>query len=182
MLLTQAEYAAHRGITKPAIAYAVKKGVIKLDANGKIDPVAADKAWANGMRARAKAINSRVVAVPVTGPPSAPPPEDDDLHDLLGLPPKASSAPAQIHYQDARTQREHATAQLASLKVAEMAGELISAADVTRRWERIASEVRTALLQLAPRLAPMLVGKSQHDIRTMIDREVRETLTRLDPG
>lgn len=85
-------------------------------------------------------------------------------------------------YAVERAGRERAARRLTELRAGQLAGELIPVADVDRRWTAIANDIRTAFMQLAPRMAPLLAGRDQHTIRTTLDREVREVLMRLGPA
>lgn len=200
MLLTRLEYAAHRGITRQAVEYALKKGVI-TEQDGKIDPEKADRLWAENMRVRAKAVNSTRAPQPVRAPaverprkprPPAPPPPEDDLSDLLGVnpppapptprappTPPAPPAPVESAYSTSRAAREKASAEIIMLKARQMAGNLIDAEDVAKTWTAVAHDIRAAFLQLPARLAPMLVGRDLLAIRNALDQEVRSILERL---
>lgn len=201
MLLSRTEYAAHRGITRQAVEYAIKKGVIELE-NGRIDVERADKAWAEGMRVRTRAVNSTREARPVQSPtprkPRAKPAPraestEDDLSDLLGVNPEPTPSPKPAAasppppapptdpngYNASRAVRERASADIITLRAAQMAGTLIEVEAVAKTWASIASDVRTAMLQIPARLAPLLAQRDQHTVRTTLDTEIRAALERL---
>lgn len=68
---------------------------------------------------------------------------------------------------------------MAEQKAAEMAGSLIKVDEVRRRWAAIAGEVRTALLQLPTRLAPILAQRDLPFIRQTLDDEIRSALEKV---
>ena len=49
--MSQTAYAVARGADRQAVRRAVAAGIIKLDADGRIDPEQADAAWASTLRA-----------------------------------------------------------------------------------------------------------------------------------
>src|SRR5215475_15914896 len=55
MSLSVAEYAAHRGVRLPTVYRALHEGRIQADADGRIDPSAADRAWKANTRPRWRA-------------------------------------------------------------------------------------------------------------------------------
>ena len=153
-LITQSEYARRRGCTEGAVRRAVRDGRITL-INGKIDPVAADAQWARNTRVRA---GSRATddANLQTGHASASPGRgraDEDGDD---------------GYWQSKARRERAEADLAELKLAEQRGELVRAEAVRAAQARRLAALRESLLQLPPRLAPVLAAQEDaarcHDL------------------
>lgn len=62
--LTQAAYARHRGVSRAAVARAVRERRITPGADGLIDPVAADAQWAANSRPRSPAARAAPPAPP----------------------------------------------------------------------------------------------------------------------
>lgn len=132
--MTQREYAAHKGVSQPAVSKALKTGRIKLESDGKIDPVKADAAWsrntdpekqANGKTGGAKTARTAQPRAPTpesTHAPTASRPTQAASHaDESG---GSSSAP--LDYNRARTVRETFAARIEELKYRELSGQYVS--------------------------------------------------------
>ena len=164
-LMTQAEYAKHRGCSGVAVHKAVKAGRISL-IDGKIDADVADIQWAANTRAR---VPSKRVELPAQGSMGASP--ADDGQDPDG---KAGD------YWDARSRRETAEAAIAEMKEAEMRGTLIRADAVRSAWAGKITSARDALLQIPSRLAPVLAAESDMErIAELLEGELRQALQQL---
>lgn len=87
-------------------------------------------------------------------------------------------------FQMARTRREIAEANLAEMREAELEGKLIRVDAVRAAWSRGMAATRNALLQVPPRLAPLLAAETDIDrIGQILDQELRQALTELtQPG
>lgn len=127
--MTQREYAAHRGVSQPAVSKAIKTGRIQLEADGRIDPVKADAAWkrntdpekqANGHTGGAKAPRRP----PTRAPTEEARPEPRPAAIPPAMPPETDLAP-KLDYNRARTVRETYAAKLAELEYKEKSGQLI---------------------------------------------------------
>lgn len=161
-LITQAQYAKHRGVSEAAVSKAVKVGRISL-IDGKIDPVAADAQWARNSRVRAGA-GKPVMEVPVVDP-------DDDGGD---------SRPGAEDYLVSRARREAAEADLAELDLAERNGQVIAVKAVEGAWAQALSAAREHLLQVRSRLAPLLAAESDpFKVDQMLDVEMSQALAHL---
>lgn len=80
----------------------------------------------------------------------------------------------------ARTRREIAEANLAELREAEQRGELIRIAAVKTTLAAVFSTTRDALLQIPPRLAPLLAADSdQASVQTVLHAEIHQALQNL---
>lgn len=173
-LMTQAEYAKHRGCSGVSVHKAVKAGRISL-INGKIDPVVADLQWQANTRARisnapttsqisqAQRLTSGSEArTSVAAGTSAP----DDTND---------------DYWKNRARREAAEASIAEMKQAEMAGNLVRIDAMKSAWASKVSAVRDALLQIPARVAPVLAAESDMDrIVEVLEDDLRKALQQLN--
>jgi hypothetical protein len=136
-LMTQAEYAAHRGCSAVAVHKAVKAGRISLIGD-KIDPAVADIQWAANTRARQRNVGSAD-------------PQASDLVDQAGggeqapAPFVAAAAPlADTGYNAARARREQAEADLAEMAAKKQRGELVAWEDVSRGGFEVGRDLRDA--------------------------------------
>ncbi len=123
-------YSRHRDVTLRAVQKAIESGRIKVDENGKIDPVQADRDWAaNTDISRASLANQ---AQPVSAPPVVVQPglqlelrsasnsaagEQDD--------PDEPTADDMEKYRRHRAAREETNARIQALELAEREGKLI---------------------------------------------------------
>lgn len=174
-LMTQRQYARHRGISHTAVAKAIRDGRIHT-VRGRIDPVAADKSWAANTD-EAKPRNS------VTGDPkmkrgagpSKPhgggtPPGDgagDDIETSGGGSVAAS-------YAAARALRERFQARLAKLDYDQRVGKLVSTDEVRVATFNVARSARNQLMGLPDRLSPIFASMtSARDVRALFETEIR---------
>lgn len=176
-LLTQAEYAVHRGCSAVAVHKAVKAGRISL-IDGKIDATVADIQWRANTRARQ---SNRQPDTPapdllgaadfVTAPGAAPPPSA-----AAATPP----APVDNGYSEARTRRERAEAEEAEMRTAKMRGAMLMRDDVDRAMFEIGRELRDRLTACARRVAAEVASVSTAEgCEAVIDREHRIVLELL---
>ena len=147
-------------ISKRALARALglsPSAVLKLEARGMpVDSVEAARAWraANLDPMRTKASGARA--------------ERTGRTDAL---------------MDARIEREQAEAALASLRLAELSGELVRVADIKRELARTFVSIRDSMLNLPHRLAATVAAEQdQARVFMLIDREVRMVLELLSQG
>jgi hypothetical protein len=134
LLLTQAAYARHRGVTRQAVREAIRAGRITVDADGLLDPVAADAQWQARTRPRARPAGGASQAAPDT-------------------------TAGGTGYLEAKRRQAVADAEVAELRLAELRGELVRVADVRHAYGRRLAGLREALLSLPPRLAPVLAAE-----------------------
>ena len=171
--MTQSAYARYRatrglrGQTQQAVSIAIKTGRIPVDEDGLIDPAVADELWsAPAPKRQTKRKASKGKRKEPRPTPQGHPldPSEDE-----GYGPEV--------YARARTAKEVAQAKLASLKAAQEEGLLVPVADVEAAWSSTYQGIRTKLLTLPMRLAPLLVGETDEVvIRDMIEAEVRDAL------
>ena len=158
-LMSQAEYARHRGCSKVAVGKAVKAARISL-VNGKIDPAVADIQWERNSRARASAQTSAQLPLDATPANVEPTKADDYMHN--------------------RNRREAAEAERAELSLAEDKGQLIRVDAVKAAVAGVFSATRDALLQLPARLGPLLAAESSASVaQTMLHTEIHQALQQL---
>lgn len=84
-------------------------------------------------------------------------------------------------YQEARTRREQANAEMAELKLAEAQGRVLDAAEVERLWTGANLRCRNHILAVVKKLGMLLGHLSRADL-VVIDRLLREALTELGTG
>ncbi len=163
-LITQAEYARRRGVAKSAVARAVAERRITL-IDGKVDPVVADVQWEHNTRARADGGRSTTTPAPGAVPPALPTSE-----------PVAPTA-GDGGYSANRARREQYEADMAQMKMLEQQGDLVRVAEVRAEMAKRIGQVRTNMLQIPARLAPLLAAESdQAVVYAMLDAELRSAL------
>ena len=99
-------------------------------------------------------------------------------------PPEPTAEQKEREASDARLQAAKAREReaIAALREAELArkrGELVETAVVTREAQDVCIVIRSRLLLLPTHLARKCFGKSQHEMRLIIDTAIREALTAL---
>lgn len=165
-LMTQAEYARHRGCSRVAVGKAVKAGRISL-VNGLIDPVVADIQWQKNSRARAA--QQQPGQLPLDAAAAS-----ERLH------PEAGEAPKNDDYMVSRTRREMAEAELAELKLAEQHGQLIRVDAVKAALANVFSATRDAMLQIPSRLGPQLAAEADPAVaQSLLHAEIHQALQLL---
>lgn len=156
-LLTQAEYAKHRGCSAVAVHKAVKAGRISA-IDGKIDPAVADLQWERNTRARISASARESSA----GAPGGGGAQGDATNN---------------DYLANRARREAAEASIAEMKEAELRGKYLVKADVAAVVFEIARAFRDGLTNCGRRLAADVAGLSKvEECEEVIDREHRALL------
>lgn len=167
-LLTQAEYAKHRGCSAVAVHKAVKAGRISL-IDGKIDAAVADIQWARNTRARVSAHAPVQADVP-----------PHPLTDAAGATGADDSRPGDDGYWQSRSRREAAEAAMAEMKRDELSGELIRVEAVRTAVAQAYITAREAILNLPARLAPQLAAETDTaQIQNMLHAELHAALTAL---
>ena len=170
-LMTQSEYAKHRGVSHVAVYKAIKAGRIST-IDGKIDPAVADIQWERNTRARMPSN---------PGEPAPGPAVPGGGGGVLPAPvPAAESEGRSGDYWDARNRREEAEASIAEMKEQEMRGLLIRADAVRSALAAKIAGARDALLQIPPRLAPVLAAESDPDrVLELLEGELRQAMLQL---
>lgn len=165
-LITQAEYAKHRGVSEAAVSQAVSAGRISL-IDGRIDPAVADIQWARNTRARQS--NQPAVAAPgeSQGPRGVQAGARDDV-----IP--------EPDYAAFRARRERADALIAEMTEAKMSGAMLMREDVDRAIFEVAREIRDRLTACARRIASEVAAiPTAEGCEAVIDREHRIVLELL---
>jgi hypothetical protein len=86
---------------------------------------------------------------------------------------------SQARLDAAKAREREAIAALREAELARKRGELVETAVVAREAQDVCIIIRSRLLLLPTQLARKCVGKSQHEIRMILDAAIRETLTAL---
>jgi hypothetical protein len=167
-LMTQSEYARHRGCTDAAVLKAIRSEritTVQKDGKTLIDPDVADIQWARNTRPRSAPPSVRVLEAPSA--PAAALSSDDrtpieaELYDI----------------QAARAKREHHEANIAAMKEARQAGDLVEAKAVARATTEIGSAFAEAAQQLI-QLAKELAAESDPvKVRTLLEERINAALT-----
>jgi hypothetical protein len=166
-LMSQAEYARHRGCNPAAVTRAIQEKRISL-INGKIDPVVADVQWAANTRARADSKPATEKGAQLAGLAPAPAAKGDAGQGGDGKP---------DDYLQSRARREAAEAEMAELALLERKGDLVNKAQVRAELASQLSAFKDSLLQVGARLAPLVAAES--DIarcQQLIDAELHAAL------
>lgn len=168
-LLTQAEYAKHRGCSAVAVHKAVKAGRISLIGE-KIDPAVADIQWAQNTRAR---IGTSGSGQPPEIGGELPFTESDGIQ---AQPAQVSPAPAPDGYTAARVRTENANAALAELELARKRSEVRDVVEITRGGFDIARELRDAMDASVNTLATELAMLDKADACAKVLRQHNRTI------
>jgi len=169
MLVSQAEYARQRGVSRQYIGQMVAKGVILLQGR-KVDPAQADAALAAvreparpERRATPKAETAPKPIVPATELPSLP--QGGDLPTLL---------------LKTRIKSEVEKAKLLEIKARVEAGKYVDADEVKVAAFNKARVVRDALMNIPERLAAVLAAETDAArVHAMLTSEIRAALEDL---
>ncbi len=165
-LITPAEYARRRGVTRAAVSIAVKAGRIST-IGGKIDPAVADIQWeANTRKAvgRGRSPNPQAHDGAASGADAA----SDRRPGAPGDPERAP-----FDYEASRAKREHHEAILAEAKAMERLGQLAEVSKVRAAMADIGRVVSDHLERLPDRVSAQITpGMSPADIHARIDAEL----------
>jgi phage terminase Nu1 subunit (DNA packaging protein) len=166
-LISPAEYARRRGVSRAAVTYAIKAGRITL-IDGKLDPAVADIQWERNTR---KAIGRG--GRPAEGASS------DGAASAVDAAPDRVNAPGQPErpahdYESSRAKREYHEAVLAELKARERQGQLVEVARVRMAISDIMRVVADGLERIPDRAAVQIhAGMTQADIHAQLERELQ---------
>jgi hypothetical protein len=89
-------------------------------------------------------------------------------------------------YDEARTRKVNAEAEIAELELAKIRGELVVAEDVVKAWEDVLGALKAKLMAIPTKGAPVVAteseaGKCQEILEDLI-REALEELSNYDPS
>jgi hypothetical protein len=147
-LITQAEYARRRRVSRVAVNRAVREGRISIRPDGLLDPAVADVEWARNTTPR-----------PVPG---------------AAAEVEVGSRGVVITLNEAKTKHEYAKAQLAELELGERARELVRVDEVHSAIFKATRTARDLMESIPDRLAETLVGQMDPEvIRRMLSQELR---------
>ena len=134
-----------------------------------VDSVEAARRWkADNVRAKVTAIGQAETAAPRPADALAPP-----------APPAAPTL-ADTGYTADRARREKYDADMAEIKLREQQGDLVHWSTVRAEMTKRLGDVRTNLLQIPARLAPLLAPElDQTKVYALLDAELRTVLTKL---
>jgi hypothetical protein len=162
--LSEAAAARECGISRQAVHEWVKRGLIAKGPDGLLCAREVQVLRA-GLHPSSKA------SAPPTVPSPAAPPEP-------AVP--ASDDAAMTSYHVAKTLREAAEARIAQIKLAELQGQLVRAADIQAELSRIFATFREAMQQIPNRLAAVLAAETdQARVHDALDVEIRSALLHL---
>lgn len=168
--VSQADYAAQRGVSRQAINRLVKRGVIPL-VDGRIDPQVADMKLVTHLNpARSKTLAPGAPAplsptVPASAAPAAAVPPGEPAGLSLGS------------YHGAKAQREIYEALRSKLEYERAAGDVVDRAGVIRAATTAGRATRDAVMPLASRLGPVLAGiDDPREATLLLERELRKAL------
>jgi hypothetical protein len=162
--LTQAEYAAHRGITQSTVAKMISKGKIDgaYEKRGRrylIDPIKAD------------------AVLEAYQPPRTNESEIDSTSANLDC---QGARIDYVTYAEASRREKIAKAALLELRLKRERGDLIERAQVQNTATKVGTQVRVNLEAIPSRIAPTLVGMSStKDIARCLQKEIKTVLTGL---
>lgn len=169
--LTQAALARELAVSRQAINDLVKRGVLSVDRDGKIDLELARVAIANRVRPSGKT----AAALP-TGATAAPQPAARAAAEGTAAPDDM----AVTSYHVAKTLRETAEARLAQLKLSEQRGEVIRVEAVRSALGSLLAATRDSLLQIPARLAPVLAAEADAaKVHDLMQAELHQALAQL---
>jgi hypothetical protein len=83
-------------------------------------------------------------------------------------------------YDEARTRKVFAEAQMAELELAKINGKLVASEDVCKAWEEVLRNMKAKLLGMPSKIAPMVLGEtSVAAVKTLLDNAIEECLHEL---
>mgnify|MGYP000734122457 CR=1 FL=1 len=157
-LMSQAEYARHRDCSRQYVSKLIKKGVLSLNDDKKIDKEVADKILDD-------------IADPARVRPTAP--EDDNETQAAGSVTNDSFAKA-------KAMREAYNAKTAQLDYEERAKQLVRKSEVQDAAFELARGVRDELLSLPGTISGQLVSmRDEKQIAAFLKEKLSEVLTAL---
>ena len=160
-LISQREYARRKGISNVAVNRAVKAGRITL-VDGKIDPVLADRQWAENT-------DPSTPKNSITGKPKQVRGKDE-VSKPMDLGEETSTSPS---YAKARAAREVYNAQNAKLDLDIKRGTLVRADEVRIAAFNMARKTRDQLIALPERLSTVLAATEEAgEVHKILEEEI----------
>ncbi len=175
-LVTPAEYARRRGVSRAAVSIAIKDGRITL-INGKIDPAVADIQWERNTRRAVGRGGQATTSARAAADGAA---HAADAAPDRGAAPGQQPVKSEHDYDSARAKREYHEAQLAEMRAMERQGLLVESARVKLAIADIMRVVADGLERIPDRVSVQIhAGMTQAEIHAQLERElqgVREDL------
>jgi hypothetical protein len=169
-------YARQRGVSHVAVKKAIDTGRITLGTDGTLDPVQADREWAQNTTGTRKPVTpARIAAAPViesTRQTSRDPAE-------TATPPLSAGGTSLLQ---ARTVNEVVKAQTNKVRLAVLKGDLVDRSQAIAHVFRLARTERDAWLNWPARISAEMAARLEVDAHTLhvaIDSAVREHLMEL---
>jgi hypothetical protein len=162
--LTQAEYAAHRGISQSTVSKMIKKGMIfgAFEKEGRrylIDPIKAD------------AIMKEFLS---------PEPDTASIEPFSVDPGHSQANCKYVSYAEAARREKSAKAALLELRLKRECGELVERKRVQQVAAKVGTQVRVGLEAIPSKTAPALAGMSSaRDIARYLQYEIKSVLSDL---
>lgn len=172
--LTQAQLARVVGVTRQQIHKLCVRGILKLDAEGRIDEDEA-KATILAQHNPAHAATRSTAAARLQASEPAADQQPDE-------PPQAASQDSAggMSFQIARTLREKYAALIAKVEYEEAVGLLVPKKDVDRQAFELARQAQQSLLAIPDRMAPVLAAESdQHRVHTLLTNEIHRAMAEV---
>lgn len=186
-VVTKAEFAAHLGVSKPAVSKMVKSGRIPVRADGKIDLESAVEAYNASKQlgressAKSGAAGGRPSRKGTTRKRSASPPLPDDLAADDDAPPPGSGGSSEyvrVQQQFARAKLAEKTyqAKLRQLEYEKSKGLVLTREEVEADAAATAEELRGHLMSVGPRVATLCEGRTAREIETIVEDAIHDAL------
>lgn len=175
-LMSCAQYARHRGVSKAAVTKAVQAGRISLiERDGKrfVDSDIADRQWNANTQHEKKHIQTQKEKLENTSP---------QTEETASTAPESESEQknSPSTYSQARAYKETFNAKLAKLQYDERVGRVTSVEQVQKEAFRDARIVRDAMMRLPDRLAGELAAETnQFKVHSRLTEEIRKALVSL---
>lgn len=168
--VNQATLARMLEVSRQAIGDLVTRGVLTVDDAGLIDVEAARVAIANGVRPSSKTAQA-IGATPARAGP---------ITDAADIKKPTDENTAVTSYHVAKTLNEAALAGINQHKLRELRGELITVKAVETTLAGALSGMREHMLQIAPRLAPLLAAETDvFRVSQMLEEEINHALEHM---
>lgn len=203
--VNKSQFAKILGCSKPYVSQLVAASRLVLSEDGKLvdvdaslellgatsDPSKAGvrERWAEFRAAQQLAAGSAAPAAPVHPAPAVVAPAaaaaQPSLIDEPSAAPAAAAAstPARSEYQDARTLREQAEAEMAQINLAKARGQVLDAEGALRAITDAQIAVRSELMSFADRLTPLVTAETNaRKVWELINTECERLAGRVQAG
>lgn len=156
------EYARHRGCALRAVQVAIQAGRITREPDGSIDPVKADREWAENTHNQRK-------------PPHRP--RATTPH------PSHEPSPTSANFAQARAAKEVFEARIRKLELEERQGNLLQRRAVELEAFNRGQIFRDAMLNIPARIAGLLAAETdQASVHDLLETEIRAMLAQVSEG